>query len=125
MAYAQWAEIKIVVAEGQSVSIRNASHDSGKFYKLGNKDQELSPDRINAMVITSSSTADEATICACGRSDAAVGTEGSFVMYNGPEKLAAFIGIALGGKRPIRKNIQVPLINMLYKLKAVTLTLVR
>jgi len=104
MAYAQWAEIKIVVAEGQSVSIRNASHDSGKFYKLGNKDQELSPDRINEMVITSSSTADEATICACGRSDAAVGTEGSFVMYNGPEKIGRFYWDCPWGKKTNKKE---------------------
>lgn len=99
MAYAQWVEVKVVVTEGLSVSIKEAKHSSGKFYKLGDKGHELSPEEINQMVVTDSSTADKATICACGRSDAPEGTEGSFVMYSGADKIGRFYWDCPWGKK--------------------------
>lgn len=79
MAYAQWVVIT-VKARNTSLSIRNAHLSWGKFYQNPNKDQELSADDINKIVIPANNNA---VIASCGRSDSASGTEGSFDIYDG------------------------------------------
>ncbi|KAI1199288.1 aegerolysin type hemolysin [Nemania serpens] len=50
----------------------------GKFYELGDKGQEISATQINKIVINAD---DKAYVCACGRSDSATGTSGTFELY--------------------------------------------
>ncbi|MGL5699337.1 MAG: aegerolysin family protein, partial [Kluyvera sp.] len=80
------------------------SIDCGKFYKQGNKGQELSKNDINNLVINRTTTSDEASICSCGRSDAAMGTEGSFVLYDGAEKIGRFYWDCPWGKKTNKKE---------------------
>jgi hypothetical protein len=86
MAYAQWIEVKIR-ATSFTISVKNANLPWGKFYRLGNKDQEISTDDINKITITSGNSA---TICSCGRADASAGTEGSFDLYDGDTKVGTY-----------------------------------
>jgi len=78
MAYAQYIEIRIS-AENCALCIRNAELLHGKFYKQTNKDEELKNEQINAITIV---TGRDELICSCGRASAAVGTEGSFDIYD-------------------------------------------
>lgn len=86
MGYAQWIEIN-VQAEGLTVSVRAAGLTTGKFYKNGNKDSEMSVNEVNALDIASGK---QGTIAACGSSNAWAGTEGGFNLYDGSTKIARF-----------------------------------
>ena len=87
MAYAQWVEISIESKTGSTLSIKNAQHACGKFFKNNNKDEEISPDDINKIQIPSG---DKGIIASCGREDAASGTEGSFDIYDGETKVGNY-----------------------------------
>lgn len=50
---------------------------SGKFYK-GSKDNEISADEVDKLVVPPQG---QGIICTCGRSDAAIGTEGYVTVY--------------------------------------------
>lgn len=86
MAYAQWIEIKIV-SEGMTLKVKNAGLSWGKFYKQGDKNDEISTDNINKIEVGSGKSA---WICSCGRSDASSGTEGQFDLYDGDTKVGNF-----------------------------------
>ncbi|WP_281233933.1 aegerolysin family protein [Flavobacterium gelatinilyticum] len=86
MGYAQWIEIKIV-SENMTVQVKNTKRDYGKFYEYGDKNKELSIAAINSIKIESGTSK---RICACGRSGAATGTEGSFELYDGDTKIGKF-----------------------------------
>lgn len=79
MAYAQWVSIQIS-AKNVNLTIKETTLNWGKFYACPDKDQEVSIETINGTLITENTSA---TICACGRSDAASGTEGSIKIYDG------------------------------------------
>lgn len=86
MAYAQWGTF-VVQALNFDVTIKNISLSWGKFYdstQIGNeggdKDKEYLSQKIEGKIIKSGSSF---AINACGRSDAASGTEGSFQLYDG------------------------------------------
>ena len=86
MAYAQWVTVTIY-ATNFDVKLKNVSHSWGKFYDSskigiegGNKDNEYEPSKIEGQVIKAGNSF---SINACGRSDAAAGTEGSFELYDG------------------------------------------
>lgn len=87
MAYAQWIEIRIV-AENCSLQIKDASLEWGKFYKKdgekSDQDTELKPDEIDKIQISSGRSA---YVCSCGRESASSGTEGSFNIYDGEQKV--------------------------------------
>lgn len=85
MAYAQWVQIRISSANS-NVTIKNAVHEWGKFY-TGNKDNEVSPDKIDGVTIHSG---DAYTISACGRENASSGTEGSFDLYDGSTHIGSY-----------------------------------
>lgn len=86
MAYAQWIEIK-VVSENMTLEVKNASLSWGKFYKYGDKDDEISSGDINKLKISSGTSI---WICSCGRSGASSGTEGSFDLYDEDKKIGKF-----------------------------------
>lgn len=92
MAYAQWVTITIYPANFNA-TIKNAAHSWGKFYTNGNKDDEIQPSAIDGTVIPAGGSY---TISACGREDAASGTEGSFDVYDGDTKVGTYSGIARG-----------------------------
>lgn len=79
MSYAQWVSVNISIT-AFTATIKNAVHPDGKFYESGNKDKEIQPSAIDNQSI---SAGNNSTINACGRSDAAVGTDGSFDIYDG------------------------------------------
>jgi hypothetical protein len=56
----------------------------GKFYEWDNKDHEISPAQVDSLVIAQGDTKE---IAACGRSDAASGTEGTVDLYQGGTKV--------------------------------------
>ena len=56
----------------------------GKFYRNNNKDQEMPAEEISKLIFPAGSTND---ISACGRSDAASGTEGTIALYDGETKI--------------------------------------
>ena len=66
---------------------KNSNLSWGKFYKYGNKDEEISTDDINKITVASGKSA---WICSCGRSDSSSGTEGSFELYDGDTKVGKF-----------------------------------
>ncbi len=86
MAYAQWVTITIYPANFNA-TIKNAAHSWGKFYTNGNKDDEIQPSAIDGTVIPAGGSY---TISACGREDAASGTEGSFDVYDGDTKVGTY-----------------------------------
>ena len=86
MAYAQWVSVTVQVI-GFTGVIKNAVHQWGKFYESGNKDNEISPSDIDGTTIASGSSF---TINACGREDAASGTEGSFDVYDGDTHVGTY-----------------------------------
>ncbi|WP_310555877.1 aegerolysin family protein [Flavobacterium sp.] len=79
MAYAQWVAITIYPSNFE-ITLKNVAHSWGKFYKDGNKDNEIQPSEIEGTKIAAGNSY---VIYACGRSDAAAGTEGSFDIYDG------------------------------------------
>lgn len=80
-AYAQWVAFDIIVDGSFVVVIENAHCKHGKFHKFKNKDREMSPEEVDGLQIRDISPESSRTISACGRSDAAVGTEGSFDIF--------------------------------------------
>jgi hypothetical protein len=86
MAEAQWVSITII-SRGTTLSIQNASLEYGKFYKNGNKDEEISSDEINQITINSGQSA---VINSCGRSDSPSGTEGRFDIFDGEVKVGEY-----------------------------------
>ncbi|HCG8095750.1 aegerolysin family protein [Vibrio parahaemolyticus] len=50
MAYAQWVSYT-VIADNCNLTVKNAQHSWGKFYRYDNKDDELSPDDVNGQVV--------------------------------------------------------------------------
>jgi hypothetical protein len=85
MAYAQWVHIIIQnkMASGE-ITVKQAEALWGKFYKWDNKDDEITAAEVDKQVATRNNNAD---IAACGRSDAASGTEGSLNLYDGGNKI--------------------------------------
>ncbi len=79
MAYGQWVSFSIKT-KGFNGVVNNATLSWGKFYKYDNKDEEVDSSQINGIQFTSGKFYPNA-ISACGRSDAASGTEGSFDIY--------------------------------------------
>ncbi len=86
MAYAQWVTITIYPTNF-TVTIKNIAHSWGKFYKNGNKDDEIQPSDIEGVNIEGGSSY---MIEACGRSDSASGTEGTFDLYDGATKIGTY-----------------------------------
>ncbi len=91
MAYAQWGTFTIY-ATNYDATIKNVSHSWGKFYDSsqvgtagGSKDNEYQPSTIEGKVIKAGTVF---SINACGREDAAAGTEGTFDLYDG----STFVG---------------------------------
>lgn len=68
----------------RQVSINSYWAPRGKFYEWPNKDKELSIDDVNKTVIPAGG---EHRVSACGRSDAASGTTGSFDLYDDNTKI--------------------------------------
>ncbi|KAK7963577.1 aegerolysin type hemolysin [Apiospora sp. TS-2023a] len=79
MAYKQWIGIKnrSRLRKGD-LRIKHAKLQSGKFYE-GNKDNEISASDVDKIVIAPQS---QGTVYSCGRSDAAIGTEGEYTLYD-------------------------------------------
>ncbi|CAM2987522.1 aegerolysin family protein [Vibrio neptunius] len=93
MAYAQWVTITIY-ATNYDVTLKNVSHSWGKFYDSkqigvagGSKDNEYEPSEIEGQVIERGTSF---SINACGRSDSASGTEGSFELYDGSTHVGTY-----------------------------------
>ncbi|KAF1365574.1 Aegerolysin family protein [Lizonia empirigonia] len=87
MAYAQWVVIHIINSfRNGTISIKDAKLFWGKFYKNGNKDDEISANDVEKLTIPAGSDGD---IASCGRSDAASGTEGQVDIYDGDTKVCS------------------------------------
>ncbi|KAF2135585.1 uncharacterized protein K452DRAFT_322971 [Aplosporella prunicola CBS 121167] len=85
MAYAQWVAIKIINSfRNGTITLKHAQALWGKFYRDGNKDAEISTDDVEKITIPAGS---QATIYACGRSDASSGTEGKIDLYEDNQKI--------------------------------------
>ncbi|CCM04537.1 uncharacterized protein FIBRA_06718 [Fibroporia radiculosa] len=84
-AYAQWVSMLIKNLLGNaSIKVQNANVSWGKFYEDGNKDREISAGKVNSIVIAPNFTA---TVAACGRANAASGTEGTIDLYDGTTRI--------------------------------------
>jgi hypothetical protein len=86
MAYAQWVTITITPAN-VDVKLKNVAHSWGKFYKTGDKDTEIPVSDIEGTVIAQGSSF---TVNACGREDAASGTEGTMDLFDGDTKIGTY-----------------------------------
>lgn len=86
MAYAQWVSVNIQIS-GFTAILTNVIHEWGKFYADGDKDKEVPPSDIEGTSIT---TGNNYTINACGRSNAAAGTQGSFDIYDGTTLVGSY-----------------------------------
>ncbi|KAE8332434.1 Asp-hemolysin [Aspergillus sergii] len=91
MAYAQWIIIHLINSMTSStLKVKNAIPDKekgegwGKFYKDGNKDDEISAAEVNKVTVPPGGSAN---IYSCGRSDAASGTEGHIELWDGESKI--------------------------------------
>lgn len=76
--YSQWVAVTLC-SEGATIYIKNAKHAYGKFYKSGDKDTEIEPSTINTYSVKSG---EHVYVNACGRSGAAMGTGGSFEVWD-------------------------------------------
>jgi aegerolysin len=88
MAYRDWIEVELV-ASNYTIQIRNAEYSWGKFYRRGNKDDDISPGDIDKIIVWANS-GQSAYICACGRDSSASGTEGSFEIWDGQNRVGLF-----------------------------------
>ncbi|RPJ77934.1 MAG: aegerolysin [Alphaproteobacteria bacterium] len=86
MAYAQWVTMTLKPI-GFDLTVKNVKLDWGKFYAKDNKDIEIDKSGIEGMVINSGLSA---IISACGRSDAASGTEGQFDLYDNGRQIGTY-----------------------------------
>nr|AAL57035.1 PriA [Pleurotus ostreatus]BAD66666.1 pleurotolysin A [Pleurotus ostreatus]BAD66668.1 pleurotolysin A [Pleurotus ostreatus] len=75
MAYAQWVIIIIHNVGSKDVKIKNLKPSWGKLHADGDKDTEVSASKYEGTVIKPD---EKLQINACGRSDAAEGTTGTF-----------------------------------------------
>ncbi|KAI9647791.1 hypothetical protein NHQ30_004179 [Ciborinia camelliae] len=66
------------------IKIQGATLKHGKFHDNGNKDNEISSEEINRIIVPPNSAID---ISSCGRSNALYGTEGSISLYEGETKI--------------------------------------
>lgn len=89
MAYAQWVSFNIL-ADNCNLTIDQASHSWGKFYQYDDKDKELSAGQINGTVIEIAQESYN-VLSACGRSDSASGTQGSYDLYEGDTKVVTIV----------------------------------
>jgi hypothetical protein len=81
MGIAQFTEITLTNKSSQPISIDNVHLASGKIYPEGKKNgTEITPGSVNGTQIPAKKNYVFRT---CGRSDAAVGTEGSFDIMAG------------------------------------------
>lgn len=88
MAYAQWGTFTITPkGDIAKLTVKNVSLAWGKFYKDGNKDDEVATSTIENHKIDVRTSY---TISSCGRSDASSGTEGSFDLYDGDTKVGHY-----------------------------------
>ncbi|KAH7889194.1 aegerolysin type hemolysin [Phlebopus sp. FC_14] len=84
-AEAQWVSITVKNwIPNSSIKIQDAKLDWGKFYEAPNKSNELSAATINSIVIAPSQSA---IVSACGRANAASGTEGRISLYEGSTRI--------------------------------------
>jgi len=95
-AEAQFVVVKITARGGTTFTVKNASLPHGKWHAEGDKSNELNTNQIEGMQIPTNTTK---TICACGASDAAVGTEGSFDLYDGDVKVGTYYWDCPWGKK--------------------------
>ncbi|KYK58701.1 hypothetical protein DCS_05718 [Drechmeria coniospora] len=81
MAYAQWIIVTIVnfLKSGKDIKVKNADISWGKFWDGENMDDEISASTVNEIVVARGQVEQ---VQACGRSDAASGTEGTFDIYD-------------------------------------------
>ncbi len=86
MAYGQWVKINIKPLNF-ACKIEDLELSWGKLYKDGDKDSEIKVNSVNDHIIQSKETY---SICSCGRSDSASGTEGRFSLADGSTKIAKF-----------------------------------
>src|SRR5882724_7685031 len=86
MAYAQWAVFTITTV-GATMTVKSVTLNWGKFYKNGNKDDEVPISDIEGHQIAPGVSY---VISTCGRSDASSGTEGSFDLYDGATKVGNY-----------------------------------
>lgn len=87
--YNQWVEITIICdIEDPVLKIKNAELVHGKFYKDGDKDINVSTDKINEIQIRQGSPG---IINSSGKSGALSGTEGNFeIWYGEKERLGMY-----------------------------------
>ncbi|KAJ5162791.1 Aegerolysin family protein [Penicillium coprophilum] len=91
MGYAQWIVINVINSmSSNTLSIANAIPDVdksegwGKFYRDGNKDEEIKASEINKITVPPGGSK---SISSCGRSDSASGTTGHLDLYDGDTKI--------------------------------------
>ncbi|KAJ5096144.1 Aegerolysin family protein [Penicillium alfredii] len=91
MGYAQWVVINLINSMSSStLSISNAIPDAdkkegwGKFYRDGNKDEEIKVSEINRIKVPPGGTK---AISSCGRENSMSGTTGHIDLYDGETKI--------------------------------------
>ncbi|PHH89228.1 hypothetical protein CDD83_6460 [Cordyceps sp. RAO-2017] len=85
MAYAQWIVVAIVnMVQNRDLTVKNAHLYWGKFFDCYSKDNEVSTHEVEG---SSAAPFEAKYVGACGRSDSASGTEGSFDVYDDATKI--------------------------------------
>ncbi|PGH07837.1 hypothetical protein GX51_01547 [Blastomyces parvus] len=75
MGYSKWINLHLTNDLEGPLAVQNAQLLHGKFYANDDKDDEITPDQVDEIVIPESGSGD---IYSCGRHGVPVGTRGSF-----------------------------------------------
>ncbi|EEH21908.2 hypothetical protein PABG_04119 [Paracoccidioides brasiliensis Pb03] len=80
MGYGDWIDMHLTNTLDGSIVVQNAQLDSGKFYTNDDKDNEISAEQVDEIVVAEDGGSNN--VYSCGREDTAVGTQGSFELYD-------------------------------------------
>ncbi|KAK4508032.1 hypothetical protein PRZ48_001768 [Zasmidium cellare] len=83
-AYKQWCQALLTNRSNKDLTVKEAEHDAGKFYEYPDKDKEIQPGSLNGTVVKAGATF---SVAGCGRSDAAVGSDAEFSLFDGNKKV--------------------------------------
>ncbi|OJD26366.1 hypothetical protein ACJ73_02251 [Blastomyces percursus] len=75
MGYASWINLHLINGLEGPLAVQNSQLLHGKFYADDDKDEEITPDQVDEIVIPESGSGD---VYSCGRQGAPAGTQGSF-----------------------------------------------
>ncbi|KAN0068188.1 aegerolysin type Hemolysin [Elaphomyces granulatus] len=82
---AQWVTVNVINSMSKdTISVKDANLEYGKFYKNGDKSKEIPASEINEIRLL---PGEVQGISSCGRQDSPSGTDGHIILYDGDTKI--------------------------------------